>query len=516
MRVGNYLRQLAGESLIYGIPQTINALIGLVLMPVITAAFTTAEYGVYTLVEGAFALLTMFAILGLDNASARWFYDSDDLADRRRTVGSWFWCQVAISLTLAAVLVGFAPAVSRLLTNSAEYAVPVALMGAVLPFQAAQRVFANWLRYQRRAWAAVTFATSTAVGIVGLVSWVVLIRRQGLVGFYLARLAVFVLAAAWALWFLRGWVSWKTFSAERLRRMLLFGLPFVPVALGTWAMRYTDRFILDRFCGKEEVALFGAAFQIAMGVGVVVTAFTQAWGPFAFSLIRHRQSREVYARVLDMYAFLGCLLCTAVALAAPVLVQVLARRPAYSAAASCVAFLAFGCLFNGARFIAATGLHIIKKSVPSAVSAAIGFSTSLSLNFLLIPAFGRNGAALASMMAWLVSLVYLFAASQRNYPIPYRWSRSLACLACSFAIVGIDRWGIASGGAGAWLLRAGLLLLFVPLAFALGLGRRPGPEDRQEPLRETPQADLAAAIGAPDAAGAAAVAELSSPSDGLR
>lgn len=488
MRVGKYLKQLAGESAIYGISSTINVLLGVILMPLLTHVFTVTEYGVYTLIEGAFVLLTMLVVLGLDNASARWFYESDDPADRRRTIGSWFWCQLAASAGLAALLIGFAPAISALVTDSREYAPVVGLMGAVLPFQAVQRVFQNWLRYQRRAWAAVAFASSTAVATVVLVLLVVVVRRQGLAGFYAARLAAWAVAAMVAAFCLRNWISWKTFSPGRLKTMLVFGLPFVPVAVGTWAMRYTDRYILKELCGSEEVGLFGAAFQIAMGVGVVVTAFTQAWGPFAFSLLQHRDSRRVYARVLDAYAFLGCGLCTAVALMAPLLVQILARRPEYAAAASCVPLLAFGSLFNGASAIVAIGSQVVKYSIPAAIAVAIGFATSIGLNFLLIPFFARNGAAAASTAAWFVSMVYLLLASQRLYPIPYHWGRNLACLACSLVIIEADHWLLPAQGLAAWALRAALLSLFIPLGIVLGLirWRRSGDTGEAE-LLEAPR-----------------------------
>jgi O-antigen/teichoic acid export membrane protein len=498
VRVGKYLKQLAGESAIYGVSSTINVLLGVILMPLLTHVFTVTEYGVYTLVEGAFVLLTMLVVLGLDNASARWFYESDDLADRRRTIGSWFWCQLAASAGLAALLIGFAPAISALVTDSRDYALVVGLMGAVLPFQAAHRVFQNWLRYQRRAWAAVAFASSTAVATVILVILIVVVRRQGLAGFYAARLAAWAVAAMVAVFCLRSWISWKTFSPERLKTMLVFGLPFVPVAVGMWAMRYTDRYILKELCGSEEVGLFGAAFQIAMGVGVVVTAFTQAWGPFAFSLLQHRDSRRVYARVLDAYAFLGCGLCTAVALAAPLLVQILARRPAYAAAASCVPLLAFGALFNGASAIVAIGSQVVKYSIPAAVAVAIGFATSIGLNFLLIPFFARDGAAAASMAAWFVSMAYLYVASQRLYPIPFHWGRSLACLACSFVIIEIDRSVVPAEGPVAWLLRAALLLSFIPLGVALGLFRwkRSAKQHQAAPLEPPEQPAVGAAVQA--------------------
>ncbi len=503
MRVGKHLRQLAGESMIYGISGTITVVIWLILTPLITRVFTPAEYGVIELVDVVFLLLTMFAVLGLDEASARWFYDSEDPADRRTTIGSWFWCQLSVSVALAAMLIALAPVVSWLVTGSSEYAMLVGLTAAMLPFQAVQRIFGNWLRYQRRAWAAVAYASGMALGTVLLVILAIVVWRQGLPGLYAARLAVFGAAGSLAILLLRKWISPRAFSWHRLKTMLLFGLPLVPAAVGLWAMRCGDRFFLKTFCDNEEVGLFALAVKIAAGVGVVVMAFTQAWAPFAFSILHRPESRRVYARVLDLYAFLGCGLGTATALFAPFLVWILAP-PTYAPAASCVAFLVFGALFNGAAFIAALGSSIAKKSMPRALAVAIGLGVSVGLNFLLIPVFGRDGAAAASMTAWLVSTVYLFAASQRNYPIPYHWGRSLACLACSFAILEADRWLIPGSGPASWLLRAGLLLIFIPLGMSLGLIRWQRSEERAEEALPGSQEEIVSA-GRLEALGGVAV-----------
>ena len=479
MQVRKHLKQLAGESLIYGVSGTISIAIGFVLLPLLTRVFTPEEYGVVELVDVLFMLLAMAAVLGLDNASTRWFYDSEDRADRRKTIGSWFWCQLAVSGGLALLLIGLAPGVSWLVTGSSDYALLVVLAAAALPLQAAQRVFGNWLRYQRRAWAAVAFAAGTALASLTLVILFLAVWRQGLAGLYVAKLVAVLLAAAAAVLGLRKWIAPKTFSWDRLKKMLRFGLPLAPAGVGLWAMRFADRYILNNLCDSYEVGLFALAVKIATGVGLVLVAFTQAWAPFAFSILRQPNARRVYVRVLDAYSFLGCGLCTAAALFAPLLVRVLATE-AYYPAASCVAFLAFACLFNGGTSIAALGLGIAKKSMPSAVSVAIGLAVSLALNFLLIPVFGRNGAAAASMIAWFASMAFLFAASQRAYPIPFHWGRSLACLACSFAIVELDRWVlpialarslVPADGPVAWLLRSALLLSFIPLGIALGFIR---------------------------------------------
>lgn len=495
MEVRKHLKQLAGESLIYGVSGTISIFVGFILLPLLTNVFSPEEYGIVELVDVLFLLLATAAVLGLDNASTRWFYDSDDVVDRRKTIGSWFWCQFTLSTVLALPLIGFAPGVSWLVTGSSDYAMLVVLAAAALPLQAAQRVFNNWLRYQRRPWAAAAFAGGTALATLGLVVLFLVVWRTGMRGLYTARLLALVLAGAVAVLGLRQWIALKTLAGDRLKKMLIYGLPLAPAGVGLWAMRSADRYILQRFYddpqeGLFEVGLFALAVKIATGVGLVLVAFTQAWAPFAFSILRQPNSHRVYVRVLDAYSFLGCGLCTATALFAPLLVRILATREAYYPAATCVAFLAFGMLFNGGTSIACLGLGIAKKSIPTAMSIAVGLAVSLALNFLLIPFFGRNGAAAAGMIAWFASMTFLFAASQRAHFIPFHWGRSLACLACSFAIIGLDRWALTvllerwavpTDGPTAWALRSALLLLFLPLGIALGFIRWKRSPDRGQP-----------------------------------
>jgi O-antigen/teichoic acid export membrane protein len=481
VQVRSHLKQLAGESLIYGVSGTISIFIGFILLPLLTRVFTPEEYGIVELVDVLFMFLTVAVVLGLDAASTRWFYDSDDPADRRKTIGSWFWCQFSVSGVLALLLIGFAPGISRVVTGSSDYALLVVLSAAALPLQAAQRVFSNWLRYQRRPWAAVAFAGGTALTSFTLVVLFLAVWHRGLVGLYTAKLAALLPAAAAAAFGFGKWIALKTFSWERLKSMLRYGIPLAPAAVGLWVVRSADRYFLQNLCDTREVGLFAVAAKIATGVAVVLLAFTQAWAPFAFSILHQPNSRRVYVRALDAYSFLGCGLCTATALFAPLLVRILATREAYYPAASSVAFLAFASLFSAAcPSIASLGVAVAKKSIPTAVAVAVGLSVSLALNLLLIPLFGRNGAAAASMVAWFASMAFLFAASQRAYPIPFHWGRSLACLACSFAIIEADAWlvpgvlerlDVPLYGPVAWLLRTAMLLSFVPLGIALGFIR---------------------------------------------
>ena len=117
MRTFKYIKQLAGESAIYGASGTLARIIGIFLIPVYTRIFSPSEYGVMALIGTLTSLFAIFVVLGLDNSSARWFYDTQDTKHRKSTISSWFWCQFVVSGAATFMLFIFAPQISLLLLH---------------------------------------------------------------------------------------------------------------------------------------------------------------------------------------------------------------------------------------------------------------------------------------------------------------------------------------------------------------------------------------------------------------
>jgi len=466
--VGRRIRELLGESVVYGISGAAAKFIAVFLVPLYTRVFTPAEYGVVELVGAALLLLEAGVVLGLDNASARWFYDTDDPADRRRTIASWLWCQAGASAAVAVPVLILARPIASLLTGSAENAILIRLAVLALPLEAFGRVLGNWLRYQRRAWTTAIFNTARSLAMVGATVLAVLVLRWGIAGIFSARLAVFAALAVAAILTLRGWASPAAASRARLREMLAFGLPLVPAAIGTWVTSAADRLILKLFCDTAEIGLYSIAASVASIMALITTAFQMAWGPFAFSIAREEEAPQVYARVLDLYALAGCFLCAAISLFAPLILRILTTEPYYPAA-STVPFLTFVFLVAGGQYIAALGSSLAKQSGPIAASILIASVTSVALNFALVPALGRDGAAAGTLGAYIIGVAYLFRASRRRWPIPFRFRAAIACFGLAWAVIAVARAFVPDAGIAGLCVRGLLCLSFVPLGFALGI-----------------------------------------------
>lgn len=470
MGTGKYIKQLAGESAIYGISGTIGKFIGVFLIPIYTRVFSPEEYGVIALIGMIITLFRLLSTLGVDQACARWFYDTREVEDRKSTISSRFWCQLTVSSVACLILLVFAPQISLLVLRSEQHVILIRLAAGALPLGVCIGMAGSLLRYQRRAWAKAIFSTANTLGIIGLVILFVVPYRWGIIGVFSAKLLAAGIGALVALFIIRSWVAPSRFSLPRLKAMLVFGLPFVPAALASWIRISSDRFILDMFCPRTEVGLYAIAATLSSGVALFTGAFQLAWGPFAYSILDEENSGEVYARVLSIYFFFATLLCTGISLFSVPLFSILTTKE-YFPASSCVPFLTYSFVFTGTLYIASIGSAIAKISMPVAKSIFIAAAANLILNFTLIPRFGKEGAAFATMISSLLAVVYLFPISQKNHHIPYRFGPVFVCLGFSCLLIGINYFFLPGNGLFPLTLRAVMCLLFIPLAFVFGIVR---------------------------------------------
>ena len=470
MSVFRHIKQLAAESIIYGISGTVAKSIGFFLIPIYTRIFSPADYGIIALITTLTGLLGMFVVLGLDNSSARWFYDTDEVQNRKHTISSWFWCQLSVSCIIALGLLLFASHISALLLKSEEHAILICLAAITIPLRTFRKVLGNWLRYQRRAWIITIFATASSFGTIAIIVLFVIVLQWGLFGIYSANLIAAILIAIAAISILKTWISPAYLSWVRLKEMLEYGLPLVPAAIASWVTISSDRFILQMFHDNSEVGLYSVAATIASGIALITGAFQMAWGPFAFSIYREKESAEVYSEVLSLYAVIGCFMGTIVSLFAPLVLRVLTTRE-YFQSASCIPFLVFSFIIIGSTYIVGIGSGIVKRSTPIAIGIFVGASINIILNFLLIPRFGKEGAAIATLLSYLCVFIYRYPVSQKDYQIPYRIWDIVICFGFSWVLILIDHLFIPSSSLTAFGVRAGMCLLFIPLSLWLGIIR---------------------------------------------
>src|SRR6185312_17113636 len=97
--------------------------------------------------------------------------------------------------------------------------------------------------------------------------------------------------------------------------------------------------------------------------------------------------------------------------------------PRYFRAQEAVALLAFAGAAYAGYTVLAIGSGRARKTQLIWVVTGVGAAVNVGLNFWLIPRYGMVGAAISTLVAYVVLFLGMTAYAQSVYPVAYQWRR---------------------------------------------------------------------------------------------
>lgn len=429
-----HLKQLAGDSLIYGISSIVGRMIGIFLIPIYTRLFTPADYGIINLINISFFLIGLLIVSALDNSFARWFYDTKDPSDQKQSFAVYIWYQLIIASIAGFVIILASSWITHSFFKETGKPIYLILPALTLLTNILPAALINWYRVQRKAIATVFFTISQTLTTIGFTILFVIVLRWGISGVFGAITLSTAIFSIIAIFQLKGWLSFFHFNKERLKVMLKYALPMVPAALSYWLLNNTDSYFILYFTkSTSEVGLFGIGAMVASLLTLFTGAFQQAWGPFAFSIIDNPDAKKIYANVFLLYGYFISLLAALLMIFAPEGLMIF-TTPQYYDAAWVAGILGYNLMLIGFSYIAIIGISIRKTTAPYGMAMLYATIVTMVLNFILIPKMGKEGSALATVIAQALVPSYLFYIGQKVYAIPYKFTEVILVVVSFLAI----------------------------------------------------------------------------------
>jgi O-antigen/teichoic acid export membrane protein len=497
------LARLGKHSAIYGLSNVLGASATLLLLPLLTRHLATEQYGRLEVLTVFVTQVGVVVQLGLGSALFRSLLAGEaDSPEARVTISTAYWTLLAVACIAVLALLPLAPALGHLLLDRDDLGSLVRWMLAKILFEAVAVIPMARLRLRNESLLYGGLNSSRVVVTLLLVVaalWQVADPLKAVVLAMVAESALFALLSSASAW--RDLVP--QVSREALKAMLAFGVPLIPYTFALTLLAMGDRYLLRHYGGLAEVGPYAVGFKLAAILGIPVRAFQIAWPSFLFSLAKEPDGRQVYPRVL-LYVVLGLgWVGTGVAIFAPELMLLLAT-PAYAHAAVVVPILVFAQIALGVFYATAVGTNLTGKTYFITISAGVALLAFAAAGLVLVPRFGMVGAAIATMLGYVVMAGVDWWFSLRLYPVPYAWKPLAFLLAIMVGLI-LTGTRIHTGSLpGDIALKLGLLAAY-PL-LVLGLGCFPPAErravvalwDRVRRWRGTPPADRAMTADTPE------------------
>ena len=201
------------------------------------------------------------------------------------------------------------------------------------------------------------------------------------------------------------------------KAMLRYSIPLIPATIFWWITSVSDRYMVTWFLGTEANGLYAVACKIPTILSLLSTIFMEAW---QFSAISEATGdREVhirfYSQVWGFFLSAMVLVGSVMIVLCQLEIRVLAAR-SYYAAWQYVPVLAMAMVFSAFSSFMNSVYVVMEKSHLSLWTAVWGAGANILMNLWMIPRIGIQGAAIATLVSYLMCFGIRAVSARRLIP----------------------------------------------------------------------------------------------------
>jgi O-antigen/teichoic acid export membrane protein len=457
MRLSHELRRLGRHSAVYGLGGLVSRILATLLLPLYTHYLPPGSFGRVEIVTAATAVLAILFQMGISSAFFRFYFDAKGHREQLTVIRTSFWFTMATATVGLLLGLVFASQIGHLIGLGNDPSLVRAGAVGLWAQTNYQQLTALFRVEERSTQYAIASIANVLITVAAMVLFVA-VFKWGAVGLVVGNFTGTLLVYA-ALLAYRNEQLGLEFDRHLLRKMQHFGMPLVPSALALWTINFVDREFIVHYKDAAEVGVYSAAVKIAGVVTFVMVAFRTAWPAFAYSIEDEADAKRTYSYVLTYLLTFVSWLALGLGALAPWWVRLL-TDPLYQRAEKGVALLAFAGAVYAGYTVLAIGSGRARKTQLNWVVTGAGAVVNVALNFWLVPAYGMVGAAISTVVAYVVLFIGMTLYAQHVYPVRYQWRRVVTCVGAGVALT------IAARLPQLPLAPSFLLVLAYPLALA--------------------------------------------------
>lgn len=428
------MKQLAGQTAIYGLSSILGRMINFLLVPLQTAVLSQSEYGINVDFYSLIAFFIVITTFGMETAYFR--FSRRDGWEESKVFGASIAMIVLVLAGLTLLCVVFQTPILRGLKYQETPQYLWFLLG-ILALDALSAIPFARLRNENKAarFATIKLAlifTNVAVNLyIFLPSYWALKEMtvwwdhdlHGVSYIFIANL----IASSFMFLLLLPSMRPLRLNLDRsyTRPLLVFGIPLLIGGLAGIANEMLDRqllkYLLPEDSWSEGVGIYGAVYKLSIFLILFNQAFRYAAEPFFFGNAEQKDGKDKMAKVMEGFSWVMCVGFVLI-----------------------IAFMDYLKFFIDEKFW--TGLHLVP--VLLLANLILGINTNLSMwykvsdktvygiyitftglaftvagNLVLIPRYGIDGAAITTLIAYTAMFVTSLVGSNMHYPVAYRWTR---------------------------------------------------------------------------------------------
>jgi O-antigen/teichoic acid export membrane protein len=384
--------------------------LGFIARPMIARYGTEAGYGAYSLALVVFNVCTVIALLGLQQGASRsiaYARGKNDTERAQKLIPASLQLGLIAGISLGVIVFLISDILAAKVFHDATLAFPLKIFAVGIPFFTVIQIFASIFQGFGDIKPTVYFQNILRPLLFPLFLLPVILLNLSFAGVFYAYVASLVISCvvliAYTVKRLPFPIGLRTKLRDNpvVRELFLFSLPLLGVAMLRLIIAWTDTLMLGSLKTSVDVGLYNAADPLAGFISTPLAAMSLIYVPVVSSLYAQGSMPEMRKNfsILTKWLCAATLPLFLILFLFPETVLGFLFGAGYAPAATTLRILSLGFIisnFLGPNAATLTALGEVRFIMWTNLAAA---GLNVGLNMALIPPFGIEGAAIASLSA---------------------------------------------------------------------------------------------------------------------
>ncbi|MBN2406727.1 MAG: polysaccharide biosynthesis protein [Elusimicrobia bacterium] len=428
-------KRLIGKGAVYSVGSVLEKALTVVLLPVYTRYLYPEAFGIIAIMLVTVGLINKLLIAPETMGLIRHYFAPGFEEKQKTLVFNLFLIILLKTLPFTVLFFAFAGHIAGFLLGEETYTGIIRIFAFVILFQSVSGLGLTVLRMEEKAKSFIAvsiigFLVSAAAVLVLLIGFNLGVTAL-VWGYLINPLVVFVLLLPYIMSKIK--IRW---DFDLILPVLFYGYPLLVSAFSNMLIQAGDRYVLKALGTLSMVGVYSFGYAVASIVNVVlVVPLKQINGPVIFKMENDEEKLKKFLRDSTTYIyFVMMMFGLLLSLFSGETIRILAAKKEFWAGWVIVPIIVFSYVQHGLGACVSNGLVLAKKTLLLSGMILTAAVLNIGLNFLLIPVWGIVGAALATMISYIVwnSLKIYF--TDRYFGLKFQNGRLIHITAAAAAV----------------------------------------------------------------------------------
>lgn len=422
------------DTSVYAVGDILTKGIGFFAIIFYTHFISQSEMGIYGYIMVLVSFSTAFLILGIDNAYARYFFEYKEKKQRQILSTTLFIFLLLWMLFILILPIYFNEEISYLLLDTRYYANTFLFAFFSLPLKLLSMMLNQALRNQFKTKQFIIFNFFTA--LLSVCSTILLMHFSslGVASIFIGMIIGDILVLPFRIYSIKE-LFIKKVDFSILKKILAYGVPFLPASIAYWVFSSADRVMLESMSSIESVGIYTVAVSLGAVMSLVAGAIGQAWSPHAVKAYEEDEEKAkiLYERFLKVLIAVVLFLVFCASMLGQEIIGFIFPSE-YATVFYPMILLLIGIGFQITVQVTATGISLAKKTIYLVYITLFVAIINIGLNYILIPIYAEIGASFSTMISYLLLTILYAIVSQKLFKLEYDFKYIIISLILLFCI----------------------------------------------------------------------------------